>query len=80
MSACRAKYYMPNAKFLVILRNPTDRAYSEYTYVRNRCRHRHAKYCIWPKIPFYKVTVEGLMALQETPCGFNHGIFTCFYI
>ena len=37
-AACRIKKVFPDMKFIVILRNPTDRAYSEFDMVRTRCR------------------------------------------
>lgn len=74
MSACRAKHYIPNSKFIVLFRNPVDRAYSEYTYVRNRCRYINVDDCPWPNIPFYNTTNKGLKSLEASPCSFNHGL------
>eukprot|EP00210_Caulerpa_lentillifera_P008671 g8270.t1 len=71
-AACRIKNTFPNMKFAVILRNPADRAYSEYNMVRARCKGSDG-FCLWRKKDFLKVVNTGIENLRRKNCSFNDG-------
>ena len=67
---------MPNVKFMVVLRDPADRAYSEFNMVRTRCKGGH-QMCSWVHSDFYDYAVRGVSNLRLRGCTFNNGKLTC---
>lgn len=76
MAACRAKYFFPNMKFLVILRDPVSRTHSNFNFERNNCaKLAHMKQSICDEKYKYKETIEkGLEIMESRQCTFNTGI------
>lgn len=58
---------------LVILRDPTERAYSAYNYFRKWCSNGKFDPFPWKDIPFYDAIVSGLKTLKYNQCSFNTG-------
>lgn len=71
-SACRVKKVFPKMKLVVILRDPVDRAYSEFNMVRSRCRGDDNR-CIWRHTDYLNVIKEGVQGLSSSNCTFNKG-------
>jgi len=70
--ACRVKKVFPEMKMVVILRDPVDRAYSEFNMVRSRC-HGDDTRCIWRYTDYLNVIKEGVQGLSSSNCTFNKG-------
>eukprot|EP00210_Caulerpa_lentillifera_P001271 g1227.t1 len=71
-AACRVKKTFHEMQFVVILRNPVDRAYSEFNMVRSRCRGDDTR-CIWRDTDYLNIVKEGLQGLMSSECAFNKG-------
>lgn len=65
---------LPNIRFIVMLRDPVDRAYSEFTMVRNRCDGDFIQ-CGWVHQDYYDYIKKGIQYLQDRQCTFNTGSF-----
>ena len=61
-------------RFLVILRNPAKRAFSEFNMVRTRCRGPPGM-CGWTHADFLTYIRRGIANLQDRECAFNDGHF-----
>lgn len=59
-------------KFVVILRDPADRAYSEYNMVRRQC-HGNDQYCIWRTLDYFDVVQKGVQDLKDRDCSYQKG-------
>eukprot|EP00210_Caulerpa_lentillifera_P001272 g1228.t1 len=72
-SACRVKETLPNMKFVVILRDPADRAYSEYNMVRRQCHNSKTHTCPWDTIDYLTMIEQGIETLHNRSCSFQDG-------
>ncbi|CAD7699168.1 unnamed protein product [Ostreobium quekettii] len=77
-AACRAKALLPNTKFVAVLRDPADRAYSQFTMFRSlQCpkymRASKPFICPYQWLRFYDVVQEGIALLGVRNCTFNTG-------
>eukprot|EP00210_Caulerpa_lentillifera_P003332 g3179.t1 len=72
-AACRAKYIAPNGKFIVLLREPANRAYSGFTYTSNLLKKRNWEARFLSQ-SFLEAMTEGITELDiDTNCDFHSG-------
>lgn len=73
-AACKAKVISPNAKFVVLLRDPADRAYSGLSYSAHLMGRRSGFKYSWMKKSFWSLVKKGLTQLEKEPsCDFQTG-------
>eukprot|EP00210_Caulerpa_lentillifera_P002954 g2821.t1 len=80
-AACRAKYFTPNAKFIILLREPAERTYSGINHAmhfnRNLPEESRPK---WTRRTFPELVKEGIQLVKSDPiCDFRSGRGTKTY-
>eukprot|EP01025_Chloroclados_australasicus_P023752 TRINITY_DN239_c1_g1_i12.p1 TRINITY_DN239_c1_g1~~TRINITY_DN239_c1_g1_i12.p1 ORF type:complete len:373 (-),score=3.94 TRINITY_DN239_c1_g1_i12:611-1567(-) len=78
-AACRIKAYLPNARLVLILKNPADRALSHYKmrYFKKECQAYNT--CHMPNLPsFYRTMKHLIQNFQSKNCDlFNQSWSSC---
>lgn len=73
-AACQVKVISPNAKFIVFLRDPVERAYSGLTHAANMIRYYGGHNDPVLKETFWQGMRHGLLDLASRPkCDFQTG-------
>eukprot|EP00210_Caulerpa_lentillifera_P004378 g4176.t1 len=80
-AACRLKYFTPNAKFIVLLREPASRAHSGFNHIRNYNRRLpQEERPDWISKPFHQIALEGIRIIKSDPsCNFVSGLGNITY-
>jgi len=73
-AACKAKVISPNAKIIVFLRDPVDRAYSAFSYMSLVVYKNQKRVTDWMRNSFWSNVRRGILDIEkEAACDFQTG-------